>query len=248
MIVFSDFDNTLYTHDNTSFERNLKSIQEFREKGNKFCIATGRNRASLERIWPDCEEYLDYSILDNGAVCLDRQGKELFREMMPPKIVEAIIQMVKEQYGDEEVQVVFYYDTKEWQEPGLNMTKLRCWAKNRATSESICNAVNTAYGSHLRSFVARVAMMTSLAWIKDPEQYNSFVDIVPMDAGKHNAVRRLSELYPSEQVVTIGDDTNDLEMIREFNGYAMRDSMPEVLETVDQYHIVESVADLLERL
>ena len=104
------------------------------------------------------------------------------------------------------------------------------------------------YGDHLRSFVSRVAIMTSLAWIKNPEQYNSFVDIMTMNAGKHNAIRRLGELYPNEQVTTIGDDTNDLEMIREFDGYAMRDSMPEVLEAVNPRHIVGSVAELLEKL
>lgn len=248
MIIFSDFDETLHPRDDeATFTKNLEKIREFRERGNKFCIATGRSQASLGRVWPEYKDYLDYAIVDNGAICLDGQGAEIFQETMPLEVVEDIAQEVMAKYGDE-VQMVFYREAKEWQEPGLGTTKVRCWTRDAATAQAICGEIDAKYGESLRSFVARTAVMTSLPWVEDPEQYASFVDTMTLDAGKHNAVRRLAEKYPEERIVTVGDDLNDLEMIREFDGYAVQNSMPEVLEIVKPDHVVGSVAELIERM
>lgn len=248
MIVFSDFDKTLHPDaDEAEFARNLEKIREFRRKGNLFCIATGRSQASLGRAWSDYEDYLDYGIFDNGAVCLDQFGEMVFQEMIALTVVEEIARKIADKFG-EDVQLVFYRDAKEWREPGNDTTKVRCWTKDLAVSRAIHEKVSSEYSGEVKSFTARTAVMSSLGWIKNPEEYISFVDIMSVRAGKYNAVRRLCEGYPDEKIVTVGDDTNDLEMIREFDGYAMQNSMPEVLEAVKPGHVVGSVAELLEKL
>ncbi len=71
MILVTDFDNTLYSHsDPQVLINNLQVAQSFRQAGNKFVLATGRNASSLSRVLPDFNKYFDYIILDNGAVCL----------------------------------------------------------------------------------------------------------------------------------------------------------------------------------
>lgn len=248
MMVFSDFDKTLHPDaDEAEFRRNLEKIREFRRKGNLFCIATGRSQASLGRVWPDYENYLDYGIFDNGAVCLDQSGEILFQETIALTVVEEIARKIMDKFGDD-VQLVFYCDAKEWREPGNDTTKVRCWTKDLAVSRAIHEKVSSEYSGEIKSFIARTAVMSSLGWIKNPEEYILFVDIMSVRAGKYNAVRRLCEGYPDEKIVTVGDDTNDLEMIREFDGYAMQNSMLEVLEAVKPGHVVGSVAELLEKL
>lgn len=248
MIVFSDFDNTLYSHgDEMGFEQNLEKIREFRRKGNLFCIATGRSQASLGRAWSDYEDYLDYGIFDNGAVCLDQFGEILFQETIALTVVEEIARKIMDKFGDD-VQLVFYHDAKEWREPGNDTTKVRCWTKDLAVLRAIHEKVSPEYSGEVKSFIARTAVMSSVGWIKDPEEYISFVDIMSVRAGKYNAVKRLCEKFSDEKIVMVGDDTNDLEMIRGFDGYAMQNSMPEVLEAVRPGHVVGSVAELLEKL
>ena len=247
MIVFSDFDNTLHPHaDEAGFRRNLEKIREFRGKGNLFCIAKGRSQASLGRTWPDYEDYLDYGIFDNGAVCWDQRGELVFQEAISVRIAREIVQRITDKFGDE-VQLVFYHDAKEWQELDQDVTKVRCWTKDVVVSQAVCDAVKVEYDGEVQSFVARTAVMSSLGWIEYPEEYVSFVDMMSVRAGKYNAVRRLLEKYPGERAVTIGDDTNDLEMIRGFDGYVMQDSAPEVLEIVKPGHVVGSVGEVLER-
>lgn len=248
MIAFSDFDNTLYLHaDKTGFQRNLEKIQEFRRKGNLFCIATGRSQASLGRTWSDYEDYLDYGIFDNGAVCLDQFGEMVFQETIALTVVEEIARKIADKFGND-VQLVFYHDAKEWREPGDGTTKVRCWTKDLVASQSICDMVGSEYGDEVQGFIARTAVMSSLGWIENPEEYISFVDIMSVRAGKYNAVKRLCKKFPDEKIVTVGDDTNDLEMIRGFDGYAMQNSMPEVLKAVKPGHVVGSVEELLEKL
>lgn len=249
MIVFSDFDRTLYSHaDKAGFRRNLESIQEFRQKGNLFCIATGRSRGSLGRVWPDYEEYLDYMILDNGAICLDKNREVMLQEAVPLDVAGKIVEKILAKYS-EEVEFVFYHDAQEWQKLDQDVTKMRCWTRDVETATVICEEINAEFGDRVKSFVARTAVMTNVVeWVDNPDEYRSFVDIMSVKAGKYNTIRKLSEGYPGERIVTVGDDTNDLEMIQGFDGYAMRNSVPEVLAVVNPGHIVESVAELLEKL
>ncbi len=186
-------------------------------------------------------------ILDNGAICLDQHGQEVFREVIPSDVVEGIAKILENEFGDV-AQQVFYHGTKEWQEPGPGTTKIRCWTKDAAVSQAIYNMVDSKYGDAVYGTVARTAVMSSLDWIENPEEYISFVDIMSAGAGKNKTIWRLSERYPNEQITTVGDGTNDLEMIQEFDGYAMRNSAPEVLEIVKPGHIIESVEELLGKL
>lgn len=249
MIVFSDFDKTLRpSSDEAGFQRNLKSIQEFRQKGNLFCIATGRSQSSLGRTWPEYRDYLDYMILDNGAICLDSQGEMMFQEVVALATAKEITAKIVAEFAGE-VEFVFYHDAKEWQEPDCDVTKLRCWTRDVATATIICDKVNAEFGDKVQGFVARTAVMTNVVeWVENPDEYRSFVDVMSVEAGKYNAVRRLCETLPGEKIVTVGDDTNDLKMIQEFDGYAMRDSVPEVLEIVNPEHVVGSVGELLKLL
>ncbi len=245
MIVFSDFDNTLYPHsDEHEFLRNLEAIKKFRKRGNLFCLATGRNQASLGRAWADYSNYLDYIIFDNGAVCVNRQGEAVFQETIPLDIAKTITDRITKKFGNE-VEFVVYYDNKEWPEPDQDATKVRCWTTSVEIAERVVEEISTMFGETLCSFIARDVRPSNVAWMKNQEYYCAFVDTMSAKAGKYNAIRRLCEKFPNERVITVGDDTNDLAMIKNYDGYAMHNSVPEVLENVNPTHVVDSVSELL---
>ena len=54
-------------------------------------------------------------------------------------------------------------------------------------------------------------------------------------------------LYRYQPIVTVGDEKNDIAMIQEFHGYAMRDSRPDLLAMVESGHVVGSVAELINK-
>lgn len=245
MILVTDFDNTLYSRsDPQVLMDNLQVAQSFRQAGNKFVLASGRNASSLGRVLPDFDKYFDYVILDNGAVCLSQSKDVVFQYAIPEETARSISQRILEEYGNE-VAFVYYHSAKEWPALDHDTTKLRCWTTNVKIGSDILEMVNQNYGRQVRSFLAKEAFLSSVKWIDEGERFHSFVDIMSKEAGKENAIHRLAAIFPDETIVAIGDDTNDIGMLTTFDGYAMQDSVQEVLEVVPPDHIVSSVAELI---
>ena len=73
----SDFDRTFYVDSRVS-PRNLEAVRAWQAAGNWFVIATGRNEASLRQLLDEYGVKPDALILNNGAVILDREWRELF--------------------------------------------------------------------------------------------------------------------------------------------------------------------------
>ena len=245
MILVTDFDNTLYSRsDSQVLVNNLQAAQSFRQAGNKFVLATGRNVSSLGRVLPDFDKYFDYVILDNGAVCLNQNNEVVFQYTIPEEIARNISQMISDEYGNE-VAFVYYHSAKEWPTLDHDTTKLRCWTTNVNIGSNILEMVNQNYDRQVRSFLAKEASLSSVKWIDEGERFHSFVDIMSKEAGKENAIHRLISSFPDETIITVGDDTNDVGMLTAFDGYAMQGSVQEVLEVIPSDHVVSSVAELI---
>ncbi len=248
MIVVSDFDNTLHPYsDDATFAKNLEHIKRFRQTGNLFCLATGRNQASLKRAWPEYGDYLDYVIFDNGATCMDKHGDIMFEETISLTVAQEIVNRIITKLADDNITFVFYHDSTEWEKLNQSVTKIRCWAPDLAAAQRVMAEIDPSFSDKVQGFIARDSTMSGIKWIENPEAYHAFVDIMSINAGKYNAIRRLCQSLPHERVITVGDDTNDLAMIKEYNGYAMRNSAPEVLEVANPARVVDSVAELLEK-
>lgn len=68
MILFSDFDRTLYFRDSDdSTMRNLRAVEEWRSAGNLFCVTTGRSYKSVTTQMPQIKKLCDYFIVDGGS-------------------------------------------------------------------------------------------------------------------------------------------------------------------------------------
>ena len=84
-LVVSDLDGTLLVNSHLP-EFNLNSIKKIREKGVKFCIATGRTIHSTRYILKELDSYNkenEYSILFNGAIIIENKDNKLlyFKEI-----------------------------------------------------------------------------------------------------------------------------------------------------------------------
>ena len=78
-LVVSDLDGTLLVNSHLP-EFNLNSIKKIREKGVKFCIATGRTIQSTKNILKEIGTYNEeneYSILFNGCVIIENKNNKV---------------------------------------------------------------------------------------------------------------------------------------------------------------------------
>ena len=220
MIIFSDFDGTLFfRHDEEKTKRNIEAIKSWKVAGNQFCITTGRSYRSVERQMPEILELCDYYILDSGSVVLDGNANQLTSFHFEPDMVAKI-----EQFAETltEKPVVFYFapDYEDSAPIRDNVTKIRLWFKDASLCAGIAKQITEQLG--LPAFVQAVAVTHR----EELVGRTGFVEIIPSNSGKSSAIRFLEEsghIAPSD-IITIGDGLNDRAMIEDYDGFAIEGS------------------------
>ena len=81
-------------------------------------------------------------------------------------------------------------------------------------------------------------------WL-NPLQNGTCVDIVPIGVNKAQGLHCVMQHYncAKKDVITVGDNINDIDMIREFYSYAMENGVDEVKKHADG--IVGDVVDVI---
>lgn len=254
MILFSDFDGTLYPHDHPEiFNYNLQMIQKFRAAGNQLVLATGRSLGSLKRAFPDYQSYLDAVMLDNGSVCLDYASKIIFQRTMPPKLVDEVTRVLRSYKSkDNEIEFIYYYDLLEHPDSCGNITKIRCWFSDDACAQEALRELSNRFSSRTQNFLCPnpTPAPPKFSWIKETSNVNTFIEIIAKESGKETAIEHYLERYSvtRNHIASVGDGINDLEMLKHFNGYAITNSPKQVIQTVGEDHVVTSVGKLIEQL
>ena len=248
MILFSDFDDTLFTHDNSEqFSANLAAVQKFRKAGNQFCIITGRELLSLKNSLPNLSEYCDYIILNNGAVAVDSAEQVIFTLPMKRAEVETLIDALVSVPNFSKLSPVYYYDLDSGEHLAEDITKIRLWVESNELAEAQTREIKSQFHDVFQIFTYH-NMQPRRSWI--PANYEAFSEVISAHAGKETAVADLASIFnfPNSEIITVGDDWNDLKMIQKFNGYVVANAKPEILSHIASSHVTSSVAELIDNL
>lgn len=226
-IIVSDYDQTFYINDE-DIEINKKSVQSFRKKGNFFVIATGRSFMDLKKKANEYSLEYDYLIINHGATILDSNDNIIFNLSIDNDIINSI----KEDMNLEksishfccsllESRVDFDYK---------DLTKIEAKYDNKEDAWKINEAINKKYSKYVNSY-----FLTSNA-----------IEMIASETSKSHVITVLLEKLhiAKENVYTIGDGYSDIEMIRDFDGYCMEDSVPELKKMTS--NVVKSVSELVE--
>ena len=247
-ILGSDYDGTL-NHGGIGEEK-LFAIKKWRAAGHKFGIVSGRSANFLEtllRTHPAME--LDFFASCSGGYITDREGKVLYEarcDQLPArKLVEDLIV-----WGCR----IIHVSGKEYYLVIEGTDGLPDWVYK----EKYCSLAElppldyfNQVSVELESSQAAAAVVERIRQkygdILNPLQNNICIDIVPFGVNKAVGLRRLTEVYGGreEDVVVIGDNINDLDMIRAFRSYAMASGVQIVKDAADE--IVSDVTELIEK-
>lgn len=244
MIIFADFDGTLCDYgDSSVLARNLRAISDWHRTGNYFCVATGRNLASLERIIPDYKQYFDFLILDNGSFCINQSKEIMFDFTIDRDLTNEVIKQIRATANNFET--MFYHDFREALLPFHRNTKARAWMPDGGQTDVVANGLRKDFADKVKIYSVHNVMPTNGIINRS---HHAFVDIIPIDSGKESAVRVLSETLNENNIITVGDGINDYDMIKKYDGYAMAHAKEVVLQMVQPDHRVSSVSELIYRL
>lgn len=241
MILFSDFDETLYFKKDIEKTRtNFDAVQKWRANGHQFCIATGRSYKSISNKFPRTREICDYYIVDSGSIILSKSGDILKAFYFEPKVVSGIISFSKSL----PVRATpFYYtpDSENTKHKVKNITKLRLWFEDLSSLSGIKEQLT-------KRFPVFAFGQDAVSSYKELNGQKGFIEIIPIDCGKSHAIKVLQKEnnISSENIITIGDGLCDYDMVKDFNGFAIKDSS--LSSMGEKMNTAVSVSSLINKL
>lgn len=228
-ILVSDYDQTLYINDE-DIEKNKIAVNKFRNQGNIFVIATGR---SYDDFIKKKEEYnieYDYVIINHGATILDKDDNIIFESIMPNEILDNLKLDLHIENAERHFCCSLLESRVEFEHKDL--TKVHVKYSNLEYSNEIQRKLEEKYGNVLNIYYVS----------------GNSIEIISKRTNKSKVIKLLSEKLKirHEEIFTIGDGYSDIEMVKDYKGYAMKESVKELKNIA--IGEVDSVSVLIEKI
>ncbi len=219
-LFVTDMDGTLLNKDHKISKGNKHAIQRAVESGVVFTIATGRMYASTLPYAQELE--LDVPIITyNGALIKTAAGKELYASYLDENLVKELLDFAAEQ----KLYIHTYSDDKLYfkvEDEHAMYYQNACGVKGQAVGEDIYK-----YNVHVPKMLimgdtpeqadAAVELIRSkfAGRIEAMKSAPTYVELIKPGVNKATAIAKLAEILeiPSEQVLAIGDSSNDVSML-----------------------------------
>lgn len=238
-LVASDIDGTIIGETNQISSKNRKAIEDMKKSNIDFTICTGKPYAMVKNFCKDLKA--SYGIFGNGNQIIDlKTGQEIFRKTLSQEEVRACIKLAKEQnlhihfYTETEVitQKLMYMDLRNFilkdsvfhsdlkfktvldMESYIEKNKpivFKLIISSPSSLESVQNEIN----QKMNITIYRIAKTKEYKDKIINKEYE-YLDITPSKTNKSEALATLSKYLEvsSKEVMAIGDNLNDIDMIR----------------------------------
>jgi Cof subfamily protein (haloacid dehalogenase superfamily) len=248
-ILASDFDGTLTQHGTIS-DKDKAAIAAWRKAGHLFGINTGRGyygiKTELERHQVD----YDFLLCNNGGLIYENEAKPIEQKTADGKVLPSLVSLILEAGGlhaaigriEIDQEAGYWISENMDRKPGpeftrilmdeLNaityFTQLSTQYENEEQANKCTQQINEQFGDNVTAF-----------------QNGVCIDIVPVGVNKATGMLHYMHLkkVPKENVLVIGDNFNDLDMILEFNGFSVNSGKPEVIAKASKSF--DSIAGLI---
>lgn len=249
-LFVTDLDGTLLENHATITNDSLKNINKLKQLNHCFAIATGRAYDHIEFLLKEYKMSVDYFILLNGALILDKHRNVISHQVIPMNIVEALalefhnedwriflstgfksFKLNAEDGIVTNINNIFIDDIEEIRDERISMISLRYKKENIKYVEEICEKINSKYGEAIVAY-----------------RNVDFIDIVPLGCSKGIGVEYIkkNEAISEKSTFAIGDSWNDVSMFNAaYNSFTFTRAEKELQAKVK--YIVETVAECISK-
>ena len=227
-ILVSDYDKTFYT-DEENIKINIEKVNQFM-KTNIFVINTGRSYLDFKKKEEIYNIKYNYLVINHGASII-KNNKIIYNIPINNNFKKQIINDLDIKYSTEiftcsglESRLTLEND---------NLTKIHIKYKNEEKAKQIYNKIINKYGNFVVVYLI---------------SKGKGIEIVSKNANKGIATKEIAKLenIKKENIYTIGDDASDLEMIKNFKGYAMKNATDEIKKyALKEFDNVYELIDLI---
>lgn len=240
-LFVSDYDMTLYINEHID-EKVLDAIKKWREAGNIFVIATGRNKFS---IFEQIEKYnigFDYLIANNGALIFDNERKIIFKETIEENEAYKVVKSIFDKFG-----ATVEIATDEC------IISVQSKVKNDilySDAFKIGKIINIEEIDSIKNIIQINKMTNDIEKTKTVADFinDNFeeviaygnirtVDIVDKKVNKASGIAFLENKLKDkiEKIFTAGDSNNDIDMIKKYDGYVHINAGENIKKITNKY-------------
>lgn len=241
-ILVSDYDKTFFLNEE-DIEKNKKAVEAFRKNGNIFVIATGRSYLDLKAKIEQYNIPYDYMIINHGATIIGKDDDILYNFTINDNIIFELkkdLEIEKNNieylsYKPEKSKNNIYFCCSALESrldfDSKNITKIAVIYDGNVNVERINRLINEKYADIIAYHVSE-----------------NMIEIISKNINKSKAIKLLADYYNLNEasVYTIGDGYSDISMIKDYNGYAMKNSVSELKNVAIK--MVDSVSDLINEI
>ena len=252
-VAASDFDGTIYRGEKIS-DDDLSAIRAWQSAGNKFGIVTGRAFIMLEPLLKLFGLDTDFNICCNGSAIYDGDGRIIFQAELEPKLLVDIMNepctLPTFHFAFEASDEVFcarvqgnswvLREEKRWNFPVTIVDD----AQVAALPKRI-NQLALDFASPDEALTAADMLNAKFGNELFAQKNTHSLDIVPAGVNKAQGVENLLRFmnWRGAKVFVVGDESNDLPMIKHFGGYTVATAKDFVKREATA--IFDSVGDML---
>jgi len=266
-LVASDLDGTLIDQNNNIYENNFKAIEALNKSKKDFVICTGKTYNIMK---DSCLKLnASFGIFGNGNQIIDlRNGKEIYKKLLDAHELSKCLDIAKKHnlhvhaYSDGEIisEELLYMDLRNYK---LKESK---YHNNELTFKIVKDIKNYILSNNIQICKLIISSPSSLDKVKSEilndlelsvttiskrgkymdtvinKEYE-YLDIAPLNISKNNALQILGDYLnvDKSEILAIGDNLNDLEMIRESGvGVAVANAYDEIKQ-VAKYTTINPV-------
>lgn len=247
-LLASDFDGTLCRWENGGITNEDKeAVRRFRSAGNRFVLVTGRDYESTMSVLREQDFWeMDSCFCMSSALCMDLSGNviydrrtkegrvgEILRYFKDTGALYAVLQVGKEGYNVDIGGMPLAMRTISFAEGCKIPSITNCNVKYETVEESVRRAeeISRLFGDFV-----------------NPLLNNNNIDMPPAGVDKASGVAYAAQMFqiPEQRVYTVGDNFNDLAMVKSFHGRAMQ-SGPSELQSVAE-KVVSTIYEIVDEL
>ena len=231
-ILVSDYDNTFYI-DDEDIMHNINKVDEFRNKNNLFIIATGRSYYDFNRKLEKYPMKYDYLIINQGATILNSNGLVIENNAIENNIKQKLIQELN--LCDQETMFACSRLESRVSIKNNDITKIHKKYETLEEAKKVNEYLNEKYQEYIVSY-----LIVSKNGIS--------IEIISSKTNKAKAIQKVANIEEvgKKNIFTIGDSYNDIEMIKNFNGYCVNNAKEEIKRISQKQY--KSVSKLIEEL
>ncbi len=251
-IAFSDYDGTLLRSAAFSNTRevaagDLDAIRTWRAAGNKFCIATGRNYGLMKMDLDQFQIPIDYMIGTNGAALFTGTGEVIMQHTLDRDTLHRLFATESMRSYRHGMLVITPHDNYGYRARTDVPSRFLHPLSSMAEAEEIADVVqvSTEYADAAETAAAFDEIDQELPGTFAGNMNRSFLDLNVAGCSKADGIAELIRRIDGEvdEVLTIGDDRNDLPMIERYHGFTVNTSKDFVQAAAAK--VYDSVGDML---